>query len=304
MAGICQDRVVVVTGAGRGLGRSHALEFARQGARIVVNDLGTEVDGSGASGGPAAAVVAEIRSLGGEAVASTEDVSDSRGAQRLIETAIEAYGSLDTLVNNAGILRDRMLINMSDDEWDDVIRVHLRGTFNPSRSAATFWRERAKSGHDNDGRIINTSSATGLYGNPGQINYATAKGGIAAFTVVAAQELGRYGVTVNAIAPMAVTRMNANLPFGEQASSSVESLMVPESVSPLVAWLGSSRSKGVTGRIFNVHSGYISVAEGWRAGPSVNTGQRWDVDEVDRTLPGLLAQARPTTDISGVVAAL
>src|SRR3954468_8606227 len=211
MSGICEGRVVIVTGAGRGIGRGEALEFARQGAKVVVNDLGGEMDGSGSSIGPAHDVVEEIRGMGGEAVANGDDVSDWQGAQRLINTAVESFGRLDVLVNNAGILRDRMLVNMTVDEWDAVIKVHLRGTFAPSRWAAAYWRERVKAGETNDARIINTTSSSGIYGNPGQSNYGAAKAGIASFTIIAAMELGRYGVTVNAIAPGALTRMTAGL---------------------------------------------------------------------------------------------
>src|SRR5688500_15565199 len=209
--GINDGRVVIVTGAGRGIGRGHALAFAREGARVVVNDLGAEVDGSGSSTGPAGQVVDEIRAAGGQAVANGDDVSDWEGAQRLVNTAIETFGGLDVLVNNAGILRDRMLVNMTEDEWDAVVRVHLKGTFAPTRWAAAYWRERAKAGETNDARVINTSSTSGIFGNPGQTNYGAAKSGIAGFTVILAQELGRYGVTVNAIAPGALTRMTEGL---------------------------------------------------------------------------------------------
>ncbi len=204
MAGICEGRIVIVTGAGRGIGRGHTLEFAAQGAKVVVNDLGALVDGTGADAGPANEVVAAIKDMGGEAIANGEDVSDFEGAKRLVDTAIETFGGLDVLVNNAGILRDRMLINMTPEEWDAVIRVHLRGTYAPAHHAAVYWRERAKAGETNDARIINTSSSSGIYGNPGQANYGAAKAGIAAFTIITALELGRYGVTVNAIAPGAL----------------------------------------------------------------------------------------------------
>ena len=214
MSGICDGRVVLITGAGRGIGREHALEFARQGAKVMVNDLGGEMDGSGSSTGPAGEVVDEIRAMGGEAVANGDDISDVEGAGRMIQTAIDTFGGLDTLVNNAGILRDRMLVNMTPDEWDSVIRVHLRGTFCPSRAAIEYWREQTKAGMSNDARIINTTSPSGIYGNVGQTNYGAAKAGIAAFTVIAAMELGRYGVTVNAIAPAALTRMTENLGMG------------------------------------------------------------------------------------------
>jgi len=304
MSGICDGRVVVITGAGRGLGRSHALEFARQGAKVVVNDLGVAMDGEGGSGSPAAAVVEEIRALGGEAVANGDDASDWEGARRLIAHAVETFGTIDTLVNNAGILRDRMLVNMTDSDWDAVSRVHLKGTFAPTRWAAVHWRERAKAGEQNEGRVVCTSSSTGLYGNPGQANYGAAKAGIAAFTVIAALELARYGVTVNAIAPMALTRMNEDLPFGQQVTRRFAEGFNPlaaENVSSLVVWLGSAASRDVTGRIFNVHGGYISVAEGWRAGPSVDKGTRWDPAELSDVIPDLVAKAARTTDSTGTV---
>jgi NAD(P)-dependent dehydrogenase (short-subunit alcohol dehydrogenase family) len=295
---------VVITGAGRGMGRSHALEFARQGAKVVVNDLGVAMDGEGGSSAPADEVVEEIRAFGGEAVADSNDASDWDGARSLIAHAVETFGTIDTLVNNAGILRDRMLVNMTESDWDAVSRVHLKGTFAPTRWAAVHWRERAKAGQQNEGRVICTSSATGLYGNAGQINYGAAKAGIAAFAVIAAIELARYGVTVNAIAPMALTRMNEDLPFGQEVTSRFAegfSPLAADNVSPLVVWLGSTASRDVTGRIFNVHGGYISVAEGWRAGPSVNKKARWDPEELSGVIPDLVAKAGPTTDISGTV---
>src|SRR3954471_20617950 len=235
MGFLCDGRVVIITGAGRGIGRGHALEFARQGAKVVVNDLGAEVDGSGGATGPAGEVVEEIRSAGGEAVANGDDVSDWEGAQRLINTAIETFGGLDVLVNNAGILRDRMLVNMTLEEWDAVIKVHLRGTFGPARWAAAYWRERVKAGETNDARIINTSSPSGIFGNPGQTNYGAAKAGIASFTIIAAMELARYGVTVNAIAPVALTRMTAGLGGATQLPERKPDefdAMAPENISP------------------------------------------------------------------------
>jgi len=302
VTGICDGRVVIVSGAGRGIGRAHALEFARQGARVVVNDLGAEVDGTGSSTGPAGTVVDEIRSLGAEAVANGDDVSDDEGAGRLVRAAIETFGRLDVVVNNAGILRDKMLVNMAPDEWDAVIRVHLRGTFGPSRHAAAYWRELAKAGEEVDARIINTSSPSGIYGNVGQTNYGAAKAGIAAFTVIAALELARYGVTVNAIAPVALTRMTENLgpgprrelPEGEWSPAD------PANVAPLVVWLGSGESRGITGRVFNVRGGAISVAEGWSAGPGVDKGSRWDPDELGAVIPGLVAEAAPNAGMDGV----
>jgi NAD(P)-dependent dehydrogenase (short-subunit alcohol dehydrogenase family) len=303
MTGICEGRVVVVTGAGRGIGRGHAIEFARQGAKVVVNDLGAEVDGSGGSEGPAGEVVAEIRAAGGEAVANGDDVSDWEGAQRLVNTAVETFGGLDVLVNNAGILRDRMLVNMTVDEWDAVIKVHLRGTFAPTRWAAAYWRERVKAGEANEARIINTSSSSGIYGNPGQTNYGAAKAGIASFTVIAAQELGRYGITVNAVAPGALTRMTANLPgspLGRAEPKPEEfNSRSPDNIAPLVVWLGSPESRDITGRVFNVAGGRISVAEGWHAGPGTDKGDRWDPAELGKVVPDLVARAAPNANMRG-----
>jgi len=296
MSGICDGRVVVITGAARGIGRAHALLFAAEGAKVVVNDLGAEVDGRGSSTGPAGEVVDDIRAMGGEAVANGDDVADWDGAGRLIQSAIDSFGGVDVLVNNAGILRDRMLVNMSEEEWDAVINVHLKGTFAPLRWAAAHWRERAKAGEENDARIINTSSGSGLYGNPGQLNYGAAKAGIAAMTNIAAKELGRYGVTVNAIAPAALTRMTENLGFGN-AARDVEpgafDSFAPENISPLVVWLGSAESAGVTGQVFNVAGGRISVAEGWRRGPEQDKGDRWEPGELGPVVTELLGRARP-----------
>ena len=295
MAGICEGRVVIVTGAGRGIGRSHALEFASQGAKVVVNDLGALVDGTGADAGPANEVVSAITDMGGEAIANGEDVSDFEGAKRLIDAAVETFGGLDVVVNNAGILRDRMLINMTPEEWDAVIRVHLRGTFAPSHHAAVYWRERAKAGETNDARIINTSSSSGIYGNPGQANYGAAKAGIAAFTIIAAMELGRYGVTVNAIAPGALTRMTEGLRPGErpEVKPGEFDARSPDNIAPLVVWLGSPQSAAISGRVFNVAGGTISVAEGWAPGPAVDKGDRWDPAELGSVIPDLVAKAAP-----------
>jgi len=233
MTKLCEGRVAIITGAGRGIGREHALLLAHHGAKVVVNDLGGSMDGEGADQGPAQDVVDEIVALGGEALANTDDISDWDGAQRLIQSAVDHFGGLDILVNNAGILRDRMLTNMSEAEWDAVIKVHLKGTFAPSRHAAAYWRDRAKAGEANDARIINTSSPSGIYGNVGQTNYGAAKAGIASFTIIAAKELGRYGVTVNAIAPAALTRMTEGLGMG-QAPEEIKEQMSPAHIAPIV----------------------------------------------------------------------
>ncbi|GGT31423.1 putative short-chain dehydrogenase/reductase [Nonomuraea spiralis] len=284
--------MVIVTGAGRGIGRQHALEFARQGARVVVNDLGTSRDGGGASPGPAQEVVAEIEALGGQAVANCDDVSDWAGAARLVKTAVSAYGRLDTLVNNAGFLRDRMLVSMTEQDWDDVIRVHLKGHFLPLRHAAAHWRERSKAGEEVSGRVINTSSGAGLLGSVGQAGYSAAKSGIAALTQVAAAELARYGVTVNAIAPAARTRMTEEVFAATMARpESGFDPMDPANIAPLVVWLGSAHSGHVTGRVFEVEGGTISLATGWRHGPGVDRGARWSPEEVGAAVAGLLEAA-------------
>jgi NAD(P)-dependent dehydrogenase (short-subunit alcohol dehydrogenase family) len=289
MTGICSGRVVIVTGAGRGIGRGHALEFARQGAGVVVNDLGAEVDGTGSSTDPAGAVVDEIRATGGEAVANGDDVSEWKGAERLVRTALETYGRLDVLVNNAGILRDRMLVNMTEGEWDKVIQVHLKGTFGPAHFAAEHWRERSRAGDEVDARIVNTSSTSGIFGNVGQTNYGAAKAGIAAFTIIAAKELGRYGVTVNAIAPGARTRMTENLRGARPDPEPGEfDGSAPENVAPLVVWLGSPESRGVTGQVFLVGGGRIGVARGWQRGPGVDKGARWEPEELSEVVPALV----------------
>ena len=300
--GICDGRVVIVTGAGRGIGREEALLFAAEGAKVVVNDLGKEMDGSGNPQPVAQQVVDEIVAAGGEAVANSDDVSDWEGAQRLINTAIDTFGRLDTLVNNAGILRDRMLVNMTEEEWDAVIKVHLKGTFAPSRWAAAYWRERAKAGETNDARIVNTSSSSGLYANPGQTNYGAAKSGIATFTQIAAKELKNYGVTVNAIAPGARTRMTEQLMAARGAPEPKPDEFDrrdPANVAPLVVWLGSGLSKDVTGQVFNVAGGMVGVAESWGRGPSEDKKDRWTPAELSDIVPKLVEQARPPGSIGG-----
>ena len=295
--GICDGRVAIVTGAGRGIGREHALLLARQGASIVVNDLGGSMDGTGDDAGPAQQVVDEITAAGGRAVANTDDISEFAGAEKLIATGVEAFGKVDILVNNAGILRDRMLVNMTEAEWDAVIKVHLKGTFGPSHFVANHFRERSKAGDDVEGRIINTSSPSGIYGNVGQTNYGAAKAGIASFTIIAAKELARYGVTVNAIAPAALTRMTADLGMGE-APDDLKEQLSPRHIAPIVCWLASPLSGSVTGRVFDVSGRLLSVSEGWHRGPSVENPDD-DPEVLGHAVLDLVAQARPNAGMSG-----
>ena len=294
MTGICEGRVVIVTGAGRGIGREHAIEFARQGAKVVVNDLGAEVDGSGGSTGPAGEVVEAIRSMGGEAMANGDDVADWKGAGQLVQSALDAFGRLDTLVCNAGILRDRMLVNMTEDDWDLVVRVHLKGHFCPLRHAAGHWRELVKAEQEVKGRVVLTSSAAGLYGNVGQTNYAAAKSGIATMARVAGAELKRYGVTVNAIAPAARTRMTESLFADVMAKPDPGAFdaMDPANIAPLVVWLGSDDAGDVTGQVFEVNGGVVSVTENWRHGPDRDKGDRWEPAELGPVVRDLLAKSQ------------
>jgi len=266
MARLCEGKIAIVTGAGRGIGREHALSLASQGAKVVVNDLGGNIDGSGGDLSPAEQVVQEIKGMGGEAVANGDSVSDWAGAERLINTAIETFGDLNIVVNNAGILRDRMLFSMSEAEWDAVINVHLKGTFAPSRFACVYWREQSKAGKPVSGRIINTTSVSGIYGNPGQTNYGAAKAGIASFTNIAALEMARYGVTVNAVAPVALTRMTEGLGPAPESDEDREKRS-PRWIAPIVTWLASDESAEVTGRIFEASGDVLAVSEGWVRGP-------------------------------------
>lgn len=297
---ICEDRVVIVTGAGRGLGRAHALEFARQGAKVIVNDLGVASDGSGHSGSVADGVVKDIERQGGQAVASDDDIATDDGARRLVALATDTFGGLDTLVNNAGFVRDRMLVNLSEEEWDAVMRVHLKGHFLPLKYAGLHWRAESKAGRQVTGRVINTSSGAGLLGSVGQGNYSAAKGGIVALSLVAAAELGRYGVRVNAIAPAARTRMTEQVFATTMAAPDPGSFdaMAPDNVSPLVVWLGSADCD-VTGRVFEADGGRICVMEGFRHGPVIDRGERWDPAQVGAAIRGLLAEAERPEPVYG-----
>jgi NAD(P)-dependent dehydrogenase (short-subunit alcohol dehydrogenase family) len=286
---LCEGRVCIVTGAGRGLGREYALSLASHGARLVVNDLGGSRDGSGADAGPAQDVVAEIVAAGGEAVANTDDISSWAGAADLIAQAVETYGRLDVLINNAGILRDRMIASMTEEEWDSVIRVHLKGTAAPSHHAAAYWRERSKAGDAVDGRLINTTSVSGLYANVGQTNYGAAKAGIAAFTQIAAQELARYGVTANAIGPGALTRMTGDLDISDDIRRRFQTTWV----APVVTWLASRDSADVTGQVIEATGVALAVAEGWHRGPTTQPVEA--AEEVGDLVRALLADARPRT---------
>ena len=292
---MCEGRVCIVTGAGRGIGREYALMLATNGANVVVNDLGAARDGTGGDAGPAQQVVDEIVNAGGHAAANTDDISSFIGAKALIEQAVDTFGGLDVVVNNAGILRDRMLFSMTEDEWDSVIKVHLKGTFGPSRFASEYWRNRAKEGKPNDARLINTTSVAGIYANPGQTNYAAAKAGIAAFTQVAAQELSRYGVTANAIAPGALTRLTNDLNLPDEITQRFD----PRWVAPVVTRLASADSADVTGQIIESSGLVMAIAEGWRRGPSTNLPPA-SPDEVGDVVRGLLKGARERTTMADV----
>jgi NAD(P)-dependent dehydrogenase (short-subunit alcohol dehydrogenase family) len=296
--GSCEGRVVIVTGAGRGLGRAHALAFAAEGAKVVVNDLGVSRDGDGPAGGPANEVVAEIRSMGGEAVANGSDVADWGEAEAMVAQAIDAFGRLDTLVCNAGFLRDRMLANMSEEEWDSVTRVHLKGHFAPARHAIAYWRDLAKAGVEVDGRVVMTSSGAGLMGSIGQGNYAAAKAGIALLVVQAAAEWGRYGVLVNGVAPDARTRMTEGVFYGAEAPDGWDD-KDPANVSPLMVWLGSADCD-VTGRVFEATGGSLNVCDGWQHGPVVSVaGRRFEVAEVGEAVHRSIRDAPDPAPVFG-----
>lgn len=296
MSTFCEDRVVVVTGAGRGIGREYALMLAEHGAKVVVNDLGAARDGEGVDAGPAEEVAAEIRDRGGSAVSNTSNVADFKEAREMVHQAIDTYGRLDALVNNAGILRDRMLVNMQESEWDAVINVHLKGTFAPAHHAAQYWREQSKAGNTLDARLINTTSVSGIYGNPGQTNYGAAKAGIAAFSVISARELGRYGVTVNCIAPGALTRLTEDLQPGE-ITDDMRKAQSPKWIAPIVTWLVSRESSDVTGRVFEASGGVLAVAEGWNRGPQVEPVE--DPTVLGPIVRKMVSEAQMNTGMNG-----
>lgn len=300
MTGICDGRIVIVTGAGRGIGREHALELARQGARVIVNDLGVSNSGEGGGQGPADEVVEMIRGMGGEAVANGADIADWEQSKALVRQAIDEFGRLDAVVNNAGFVRDRMFVSCSEEEWDAVIRVHLKGHFCVARHAAEYWRNQVKAGKEIDARIINTSSGAGVLGSVGQSSYSAAKAGIATLTLVQAAELGRYGITANAICPIARTRMTEGA-FGDTMKAPDEGFDEndPANVSPFVAWLVSSQSRHVTGRVWEVFGGTITVFDGYRREQTVDIGKRWDAADVGKAVKGLLAEARPLVKVYG-----
>jgi NAD(P)-dependent dehydrogenase (short-subunit alcohol dehydrogenase family) len=285
--GALDGRVAIITGAGRGVGREHALLFAAEGAKVVVNDLGGATDGSGSDATPAEQVVEEIRAAGGEAVANGDDVADAEGARRLVQAAVDAFGDLHVLVNNAGILRDRMLVNMSDEEWDSVVRVHLRGHFMPTRAAAGYWREKSKAGRPVDASVINTTSTSGLFGNAGQSNYGAAKSGIATFSMIAQEELGRYGVRVNAIAPAARTRLTGTIPteddgnaFNQTAETGFDA-NDPGNIAPFVAYL-ATKDCAIAGRVFFVYGGSVHLFQPWAIIDAIEKPERWTVAELEK----------------------
>ena len=297
MGNLCEGRVAVVTGAGRGIGREHALLLAENGARVVVNDLGGDAAGAGADLSPAQEVVAEIEAMGGEAVVNGANVADFDAAGQMIHQAIDTFGSCDIVINNAGILRDRMVFSMSESDWDAVVNVHLKGTFAPTHHAAAYWREKVKAGGDAFGRIINTSSPSGIYGNVGQANYGAAKAGIAAFTIITAMELVKYGVTVNCLAPGAYTRMTADLGGFDSMDEEAQEAMSPRWIAVPAVWLCSEAAQNVTGRVFDVRGEQLGVAEQWNLGPSAT--QPDDPADLTDVMAGLLADARLNSGMHG-----
>ena len=288
--GICEGRTVIITGAARGLGRAYALAFGAEGANVVVNDIGTSLHGEGRDTSAADAVVAEIVAAGGKAIANYEDITDWDAAKRIVDAAVAAFGDLHVVVNNAGIVRDRMFVSATLEEWDATMHVHLRGHFCLSRHAVDYWRAKQKAGTNPDARIINTSSGAGLQGSIAQAAYSTAKGGIASLTLVQAAELGRYGITANALAPSARTRMTEQA-FAEKMATEGQSfdVMDPANIAPTVVWLGSAESADVTGCVFELEGGKIMLEDGWREGPAVDKGAKWEPAEVGGAVEQLLA---------------
>jgi len=297
--GICDGRVVIITGAGRGLGREHALAFAAEGAKVVVNDVGASLQGDGNDMSPAQEVVELIRERGGEAITNGDDIADWDGAGRLVQSAIDTFGGLDTVVTNAGIVRDRMFVNMSVDEWDAVIRVHLRGTFCPVKHAVEYWRAESKAGRQRGGRVVTTSSGAGLHGSIAQANYSAAKAGIATFTINIAAELGRIGVNANSIAPSARSRMTEEA-FAEMMAKPETGFdaMDPANISPLVVWLGSGDCN-VSGRVFECAGGLISLSDGWQVGAEFDKGAKWDPAEIGSVVDDLVKAAPAPFPVHG-----
>jgi NAD(P)-dependent dehydrogenase (short-subunit alcohol dehydrogenase family) len=298
--GICDGRTVIITGAARGLGRAYALAFAAEGANVVVNDIGTSLAGEGRDTSAADDVVAEIIAGGGQAIANYEDITDWDAAKRIVDSAVAAFGDLHVVVNNAGIVRDRMFVSATLEEWDATMHVHLRGHFCLSRHAVDYWRAKQKAGTNPDARIINTSSGAGLQGSIAQAAYSTAKGGIAALTLVQAAELARYGITANALAPSARTRMTEQA-FADKMATEGQSfdVMDPANIAPTVVWLGSPESAQVTGCVFELEGGKIMLEDGWREGPMVEAGQRWDPENVGDAVNRLLAERVPPRKVWG-----
>lgn len=298
--GICENRTVIITGAARGLGRAYALAFAAEGANVVVNDIGTSLGGEGRDTSAADGVVAEIVAAGGKAVANYEDITDWDAAGRIVQAALDAFGDLHVVVNNAGIVRDRMFVSATLEEWDATMHVHLRGHFCIARHAVNYWRAKQKDGRDPDARIINTSSGAGLQGSIAQAAYSTAKGGIASLTLVQAAELGRYGITANALAPSARTRMTEQA-FAEKMATEGEAfdVMDPANVAPTVVWLGSSASRDVTGCVFELEGGKIMLEDGWREGPVVDKGAKWEPAEVGDAVAKLIEARVPPRKVWG-----
>ena len=296
--GILDGKVALVTGAGRGIGREHALMMASEGAKVVVNDLGGDTSGAGADTTPAQEVVAEIEAMGGEAVVNGGNVASFDEAGAMIQQAVDTFGDINIVVNNAGILRDRMLFSMSEDDWDAVIAVHLKGTYAPSHHAAKYWREKAKAGEDVYGRIINTASPSGIYGHVGQTNYGAAKAGIASFSVIAAQELVKYGVTVNCLAPTAWSRMTADLMGGDAAPEGLAEKISPRWIAVITTWLASPEAQNVTGRVFDIRGDQLGIAEGWHLGPVAT--QTDDPGDLGPIVAELMSKARLNANMGGV----